>query len=283
MNVFPTDAAAFWTMIGSLVAVLTLFGAVGVTGFRSLRRGIEANIREQFEPLRLQNERLRDELESRYRFPTYAKEVIELSEVATTQKIEQLKAQYEAALQEKDQARAEELEAQLSEVERLQLEMQQLSSEREELKERLRSLMVVRPPHQGTNGISLPTGMILFVRHQRKYGAVLAVDQASSSRGSFIRYVWWYQPDGTGNLVNANAQTGFAETREAYPGPSPRLHIGPIVLEWSVGGDGVGWVYYGPSSSPSPDYEFALSRIHDISKIDASTLPFSTAPSFQTQ
>lgn len=283
MSVFTTDAASFWTMVGAVVAVLSLFGAIGVAALRKLRRSIESSIREQFEPLRLQNERLRDELENRFRFPAYARDVIELSELATNRKIEQLKIQYETALVEKDQTKADSLQAQVGEIERLRSEMLQLSNEREELKGRLQSLMVVRPPHQGTNAISLPTGLILVVRHADRYGALLPVDQASDKRGSFIRYIWWYQADGSANLLSSTAQTGYGEARESYPGIPPQLRIGPVALEWSIGDDGYGWVYYGPTSKPSPDYEFALSSSHDISKVDAAGLPFSIAPMLQSR
>src|SRR3712207_5650116 len=52
------------------------------------------------------------------------------------------------------------------------------------------------------NSVRLPTGRILVVRYAGKYGAIQAIDQASEERGGFIRYAWWYQPDGSGSFIS---------------------------------------------------------------------------------
>jgi hypothetical protein len=92
--------------------------------------------------------------------------------------------------------------------------------------------------------VGFPTGLILVVKHNNYYGAVLAVEQASMERGACIRYIWWYQPDGSRHFVGPGTQTGYGEAREDHsrPGPSPRL---------------------------SPDYLLALTNKVDISQVDA--------------
>jgi hypothetical protein len=134
------------------------------------------------------------------------------------------------------------------------------------------------------NSVTLPTGRILVVRYDGKYGAIKAIDQASEKRGGFIRYAWWYQPDGSGSFISSTAETGYGETRDYAPrdgGPdigtirqTPSLEIGPVELEWSMASDGYGYVYYGPPGNHSEEYELALTNETDISRVDGAHLDF---------
>ncbi len=124
--------------------------------------------------------------------------------------------------------------------------------------------------------LHLRTGRIIAVRYEEKYGAFQAVDQSTKERGAFIRYIWWYQPDGSGSFINESAQTGYAESRELSPGPSTKLEVGPIELGWSASGDGVGWVYYRHPDRHDIIYELAETDEVDITKVDASKLKFSS-------
>ena len=121
--------------------------------------------------------------------------------------------------------------------------------------------------------VALHTGQILLVRYEGKYAAIQALEQTSRERGAMIKYRWWYQPDGTGSFVNQNVLAGTDEAREIYPEPgkmmAPQLNVGPIVLGWTVGGEGQGWIY-----SRHPDilnivYELVSTEKTDIRLIDA--------------
>lgn len=127
----------------------------------------------------------------------------------------------------------------------------------------------------------LPTGLILVVKHKDKYGAVQAIDQSGKDRGAFIKYVWWYQPNGTGTFLDKDVQNNFSVTKEDYPGQSPMLEIGPIKLQWSMGGEGRGWVYFGPEVSGSTEYELAVTRLIDITKVDATKIELMCHPKFK--
>jgi hypothetical protein len=134
------------------------------------------------------------------------------------------------------------------------------------------------------NSVTLPTGRILVVRYAGKYGAIKAIDQASEKRGGFIRYAWWYQPDGSGSFISSTAETGYGETRDYVPTNgepgigtirhTPSLEIGPIELEWSMASDGYGYVYNGPPGHHSEEYELGLTNDTDISRVDGARLDF---------
>lgn len=124
------------------------------------------------------------------------------------------------------------------------------------------------------NAVGLPDGNILVVRHSGRYGAVKALQQTGTDRGASIRYQWWYQPNGSGSFSDTSVQSGYGETREDYPGPSPQLEVGPIELEWSVSGEGYGYVYFGPPGRHSQEYELALTYEADITRIRGTQLNF---------
>lgn len=263
---WPSNPGEFWTMTGVLLTVLLVFlGAIW-----RLTRGA---IAREFEPIRQQNDRLRDELDRRFKIPEFASSVVELTDRAAQEKIRNLEAQHAQALRERDEASAREIQAKLMVIESLR-------SEQDALTTRLQSAVIPTPPQIAGNALGLPTGLILIVRKDGRYGAVQVVDQQSRGLGEFVRYAWWFQPDGSsGIFTNENVQAGFKEARRsAMPGPGPAvvmrpdafLEVGDIRLLWSAGGQGFGWVYYGPSSNPSPDYELAVTDAIDISKVDAS-------------
>ena len=127
--------------------------------------------------------------------------------------------------------------------------------------------------HHG-NAVLLPTGPILVVRHDGKYGAIRALRQTPPDEGKSIRYMWWFQPDGSSSFTNSTTQTGYNEVHEYHSSPTPILHIGSIELEWSGLDENFGYVYFGSSSSPSSEYELGSTSETDISKVDASRLEF---------
>jgi hypothetical protein len=236
---------------------------------RSARR----QLTKELEPLRDENRRLREDLETRLRLPSFGLEAVRLTELAAQRQIEEVEERYKRAIEEHDQQLAQSLRNQLAELGNLRSELARANDEKSRLESALRAAITHRQPARSTNGVQLLTGLILVVKHNGCYGAVQAVDQAGDKRGKFIRYFWWFQPDGSGVFTTPGVQSGYAETREGIPGVSPRLQIGPIALEWSMGGDGSGWVYFGPSSSPSRGYQLLVTSEIDISRIDASMLP----------
>src|SRR5262249_51369303 len=105
-----------------------------------------------------------------------------------------------------------------------------------------------------TNALSLPTGPILVVRHNGRFGAVQALEQS----GKFIRYAWWYQPDGSGSFVNEHVLTGEGKADENVHPVMPPLKVGPFEIQWSVGPRGRGWVYYRNYDLQDVVYDLAL-------------------------
>lgn len=253
-------------MVGVLFAIFVALMA----GVWKLIRG---TIVKEFAPIREQNDRLREELDRRLRFPEFASGVVELTDRAAQEKIRNLEAQHDHALRERDEASAREIQAKLNEIENLR-------NEHEVLTTRLQTAVIPTPPEVSGNALGVPTGLILIVRKDGKYGAVQVVDRQSKGRDEFVRYAWWFQPDGSSIFTNERADAGFKEARRnALPGSGMAvvmrvtdalLEVGPIRLMWSSGGQGFTWVYYGPSSNPSPDYELAVTDAIDISKVDAS-------------
>ena len=265
----------FWTAVGSVAAALAVLGPLLLFGARLVKQQLQKEI----QPVKEENLRLRDDLNTRLRLPSFGLDAIRLTEAAAQRKVEELELKYEQAVRDKDRELSDTLSEQLREIALLRERLAILQTERNQLQTALESNLIVPRRHVGKNAVELPTGFILVVRHAGYYGAVKAVEQSSSKRGAFIRYVWWYQPDGSGSFINANVQRGFGETTEngPYPRPTPMLEIGPIRLEWSVSAEGSGWVYFGPSSTPSPDYELVVTNEVDISKVNGEHLRFSQA------
>jgi hypothetical protein len=121
--------------------------------------------------------------------------------------------------------------------------------------------------------VVIPTGPILIVRHQGKYGAVQATEQVVGQDGNSVHYVWWYQPDGSGSFTNENTWTGIGEDRE-HPegGPDTVLQIGPFTLQWSAYKDGYGYVYYHHPNHRDIVYDLIVTRKKDISNVDAAKM-----------
>jgi hypothetical protein len=128
------------------------------------------------------------------------------------------------------------------------------------------------PDYTGT-GVALRTGQIVVVRHGEQHGAILAIDQASEERGRFVQYCWWYRPDAL-RFTESGTATGCAASSESDPGEQPSVEFGPISLEWSMGGDGLGWIYFGPPNQWSEEYELAHTATGDIAQVDPSVLTF---------
>lgn len=275
MQISPQTPSDFWAMIGAVAAACTVIGGVIVFLYSRLR----AATRREFEPISEENKRLRAELEDRLRLPNYVKDVVQLTEAAADRKIEDLHRQLAEARKADDNKEAEAVSAEIDELERMREQLNRAARERDALQQQLQGALFARPASHGDNAVGLPTGPILLVKHAGRYGAIKAIDQASDKRGKFIKYAWWYQPrDDQTNFLTADTLAGVAETREGIRGRSPQIMIGPISLEWSMGGDGFGWVYYGPSSTPSPGYEFAMTNEVDITRVDVRRYSFNAAP-----
>jgi len=258
------DWNVLWTAVAAIVAALTMFGTIGVKLLGASRDKYTKEVQD----LRDDNRRLRDDMQSRLQLPSFGLDAIKLTEIAAQRKLDEIQNEYKVAIEQKDEKLAAELSHRISEIEDLRRKVESSLLEREELQAKLRSSLTSRPPSFGQNAVGLPCGLILLVRSQAKYGALLAVEQSHANRGAHIRYVWWYQPDGSTNLLAPNVEVGFGEASEKFPGPSPMLRIGPIALEWSIGGEGQGWVYYGMSSASEVDVELAVTNAIDISTLD---------------
>ncbi len=272
MDIIPGDAAGFWAMVGAIAIPV---GAMIAELYRRLMNGIRSEIK----PLQEQNQWLKDQLDVRLQLPTFARDAVELTEKGAERRIEELKKEHSEALRAKDEEKQAETGRAVEELEQLRSRLLALDVERSNLVHRVSGFLSSRRPVDSENGFGLPTGPILLVRFQGKVGALKAVDQASDSRGKFIRYAWWYLPDGSTDFSVPGVEFGFGETGE-HLSSSPKVEIGPIKLTWSMGGDGLGWVYYG-NSAGSPDYELAITREVDISRVDAKHFEFFPHPKYR--
>ncbi len=270
----------FWVAVGSVATVLLGVGAL----VRWVGGRIERSIEEAIRPIREENRRLREEIDTRLRMPSFALNNIESIERTAKLRVEEIERQRAEALRSNQEEHAQMLAERRQEIESLRQQLDLAETERSRLASELEESLAPERPYYSGNAVGLPTGFILVVRHQGKYGAVKAIDQASADRGGFIRYAWWYQPDGSGSFINLNTQTGYGETHDHVPGvpetqpppPSwwPELEIGPIKLEWSLSWDGYGYVYFGTHNSNHEEYELAITDKVDISKVEASRLEF---------
>lgn len=259
--------SVFWT------AIATIFGILGPFMLWAMRN-IKKYRDHEINLVRQENERIRQELDTRLQLPSYGLDAVMLTELAAERRIDELEEKHKKAVSEKDEQLAKTINKQKQHIVKLSTDLNKLQSQQLNIKQDLQGAIVTKAPVFQKNAIGLPTGLILLIHHAGKYGAVQAIEQAKMDRGAFIRYVWWYQPDGSTKFLNTNTQFGYLETRENYQGPPPLLQIGSIKLEWSVGGEGHGWVYYGPSSSPSLEYELALTNHISISNVDAGEADF---------
>ncbi|HWI54412.1 MAG TPA: hypothetical protein VNT57_01860 [Desulfobacteria bacterium] len=252
----------YWYIALGLIVVIVL-AFVGYKVYEKFMSGEDEDLEEKIE-------QLKTDLQSRYGSSKYAKSVIEM-EVAAFKKTAQLKTYANEAGEQNDTEKVRLLEEQVRQIETLLRELRESALRHEEAEAKLRSIITnVQPPH-GKRAMRLLTGQILLIRHLGKYAAVQAIDQASADRGGYIRYVWWYQPDGSGVFTAPETLTGFGETGE---GKGNQLEIGPLKLSWSKSDDGTGWVYFGPTIVPSPDFELAYTSETDIAKIDAAAFVF---------
>lgn len=251
----------YWYILAVIVGVSILAYA----GYKIYKKYMSDD-----EELEEKIEQFKEELELRYGSSKYAKSIIEM-ELAAFRKTAQIRTYVNEAVKQEDTEKARLLEEQISQIETLLKELRESALRHEDAEARVRSIIInIQPPH-GKKAMRLLTGQILLIRHLGKYAAVQAIDQASAERGGFIRYVWWYQPNGTGLFTSPETMTGFGETGE---GKGNQLQIGPLKLSWSKSEDGTGWVYFGPTIVPSPEFEMAYTAETDIAKIDASTFIF---------
>lgn len=131
------------------------------------------------------------------------------------------------------------------------------------------------PKYAGSNAVMISDGQLLLVRHHGMYGAVQPVRQVVTPEEEYIRYRSWFLPDGSRNFDQPSVvqtHTGAATLHGSLE--EAQLHIGPIRLEWSGASTGTGYVYFGPSVTPSPEYELTVLDESDITQVDPSQLQF---------
>jgi hypothetical protein len=265
------DWPLFWTAVGAVAASLTLLGGLFAWLFKSLKKQAQRELDEA----RAENLRLREDLQARLQVPTFGLEAVRLTEIAAERKITEIESRYRAAIEAKDHPLAEELRTHKAQIQELRRKLEDVETDRQQLQLKLQSAVSAEEPPITDNAVGLRSGTILVIRRDGKYGAVQAIDQASDKRGAFIRYAWWFQPDGSAQFTSPSTQTGVGETRESYPGAAPFLQVGPIQLEWSMGGDGFGWVYYqGAIPKPGAPSALAPTNESDITKVDVKHLRF---------
>ncbi|MBD0377155.1 MAG: hypothetical protein ICV51_16195 [Flavisolibacter sp.] len=278
-RILPRTPEGFWTMIGAITGILTAFS----TFLLFLYKKWEKAISKKFDPILQENQKLRQDLEERYRYPQFAKDAISLTEIGAERQIQKLRDEHQKALEEDKQQRAIEISAKISELKNLQDRFIQISTERDKLQQQLRN-SIIREEVKHDNAVLLYTGLILLIKYKGSCGAIKAIDQAWKDRDSFIKYYWWYQTEpNINNFISPSTQSGYAETGEWVQNGNekrynkPILNIGPIKLQWSAGGNGAGWVYYG-LGIPSDDYQLALTNEIDITKINITNYKFERAP-----
>jgi hypothetical protein len=111
--------------------------------------------------------------------------------------------------------------------------------------------------------ILITLGLVIFILAFVSFG-----DSVARQKGSFIRYIWWYQPDGSGSFTNKNALTGSGEAREE-PGAYPALKVGPLLVGWSIGAANQGYVYFRHPDTADFVYGLVLTKKTDIRSVDA--------------
>jgi hypothetical protein len=285
-------SGVFWTALGVLVTVAIALA----TGLFALYRHLDGKIERSFDA----------RLDAKLRTPTFALESLEATERAALARVqaaeeaakrqaEKLEQERESALQANQQEHAQRLAVRLQEIETLRTRLEEAETERGRLSQELENAISAPQPQYSGNSVSLLNGYILVVRYAGMYGALQAVEQwghaphAPNSR-PFIRYAWWYQPDGSGTFASPDTERGFGATEEPFTLEEfdvarrpvirlksdhwPTLQIGPIHLEWSSARDGLGYVYFGPPGHHSDEYELAVTSEVNIMKVDASRLNF---------
>jgi hypothetical protein len=275
----------FWTAEGVVVPLLLALAAGAFALFRyvdgKIERGVDAQV------------------DARLRTPTFALESLEATERAASarvqaaeRQVEELEQERETALRENNQEHARRLATRLQEIETLRTRREEAETERGRLSQELENTISAPQPQYSGNSVSLLNGYILVVRYAGMYGALQAVEQwgHAPNRPPFIRYAWWYQPDGSGTFASPDTERGFGATEEPFTleqldasmqqgralraDRQPTLQIGPIRLEWSIAGDGMGYVYFGPYGNHSDEYELAVTNEVDITRVDGSRLNF---------
>jgi hypothetical protein len=257
------DWGLFWIAVSAVVALLAMIG------------GLLIWIVDRFfiDPVKQENKQLKREIDTKLQLPSYSLDAVRLTELAAQRKIEEIEIEYEKAVEEKDEQLASELSEHLKVIEQLKNQLDKVSNERTSLQQNLQTSLSNRKFIHTGNALGLPTGFILLIKQGDKYGALKAIDQSTSNRGSFIKYYWWYQPNGTGKFTIPSVQFGYDEGSEGKTG-SDFLEIGPIKLEWSAGPEGQVWVYFGSSARPSDEIELVVTTEIDISRIDAKNFKF---------
>ena len=250
----------FWTGTGTLIALLSFIGLLVKKIF--------------IDPYKEENQRLRNEIDTRLQYPSYGLETAKLTELQMNRKIDEIKNKYEIALKDKDEKLAKKLAEHIQEIENLKSNLDRISKEHLALKEDLDfSLPNVEYVHSG-NALRLPTGFILLIKCNGKFGALKAIDQSfKRGRGAFIKYYWWYQPNGSGIFTTAEVKSGYDYADESGK-KSYLLNIGPIALHWSSAGEGLGWVYFKNENDSGAEIELVVSDEIDITKINAGSYEF---------
>jgi hypothetical protein len=139
-------------------------------------------------------------------------------------------------------------------------------------------------------GVRIPTGYITLVRwlHDTVAVGVFRPDEQEYGANGrfehvFIRYVWWFQPNGDRTFRNRATRSGYGETEETYPTTGHVLQLGPMSVQWSGGNPGFGWVYFKLPWGPArPIYEFGLTCAVDLHRVDWNAIRWVNANTIAT-
>lgn len=219
-------------------------------------------------------QRLQKEFETRLQYPSYISETVNLTELAADKKITEIQKEYEEAVEKKDKKSAKKISKHLKEINDLKNDLDKVASEYSSLQKELQGSLINREYVHSGRAIRLPTGFILLIKCNGKFGALKAIDQSfKQRRGAFIKYYWWYQPKNSGIFTTPEVQSGFGEADESGKGSS-LMKIGPITLPWSAAGEGMGWVYFENHHDPETIMELVVSDEIDITKINSANYEF---------
>lgn len=254
-------------IIGSLASIIGLI----VWAKSSITNAIKNVAIREIEPIKQQNKqlseentRLQSDINTRLQLPSFSLDAIKLTELATERKVEEITKQRDEAIASKDKELETKLQSKLDEINTLKNSIEESNKERLNLENSLRNVLVKSDiNHKSHNSIVLPTGYILLVRYKGKYGALQAIEQVSD----FMRYAWWYQPDNFPDFSSGNPIFGTGEVDESRRNGTI-IKIDSMNLEWSRRNRGTGYVYFGPSSTPSEEYELLVTNITNIESIN---------------
>ena len=88
------DWSVFWTAVGSIVATLTLLGGAAVWLLGSLKK----RATKELDDLRNENSRLRQDIETKLKVPSFGLDAIKLTEIAAERRVAEIEDKYQQAI-----------------------------------------------------------------------------------------------------------------------------------------------------------------------------------------